>query len=203
MSHLEQIRTFIAIELSQDLKDSLRHLQARLTRQVPERSVRWMRPESIHLTLKFLGDVPAARIARISQAVEVACHGFTRFAFELVGLGCFPNPRRPRVVWVGVYEPTGTLARLQQAVEGELVNLDFKREDRAFRPHLTVGRVQRKASRSDQQRLGEVIAGRKEGSLGSMTVTSVNVMRSDLRPTGAVYTALAQMPLPGERHDLP
>ena len=192
---MEQIRTFIAIELSQDLKDSLNRLQARLKRQVPERSVRWVRPDVIHLTLKFLGDVPTPRLASISRAVEAACQGFDRFAFELVGLGCFPNLRRPRVVWVGVREPTGTLARLQKAVENELAGLGFEPEGRSFKPHLTLGRVQRKASRNDRERLGKLIAEGNVGLLGGMAVTSVNVMRSDLRPSGAVYTALACAPL--------
>jgi 2'-5' RNA ligase len=199
---VEQIRTFVAIELSQGLQDSLKYLQDRLKHQLPERTVRWVRPEGVHLTLKFLGDVPAVRIASISQAVETACRGIGRFTFELVGLGCFPNPRRPRVVWVGVREPTGTLARLHEAVENELVELGFKKEGRPFRPHLTVGRIHRKASRSDQQDLGELIARSSEGLLGDMTVTLVNVMRSDLRPSGAIYTALAQLPLPGGGHDL-
>ena len=200
---MKQIRTFIAIELSQDLKDGLGRLQARLKRQVPERSVRWVRPDAIHLTLKFLGNVPTPRLTSISRAVETACHSFDQFTLELVGLGCFPNPRRPRVVWVGVREPTGTLARLEKAVENELAGLGFEPEGRSFKPHLTLGRVQRKVGRSDRERLGELIAESNVGLLGDMTVTSVNVMRSDLRPSGAVYTALAYVPLGSGQDVLP
>lgn len=199
---MEQIRTFIAIELNRDLKDSLVRLQDRLKRQAPERSVRWVQPAGIHLTLQFLGDVPAPRIASISQAVVTTCHGFGSFTIELAGLGCFPNPHRPRVVWVGVREPTGTLNRLQKAIESALVELDFEPEGRPFTPHLTLGRVQRNAGRSDQQRLGELIAASEVGLLSAMTVSSVHVMRSDLRPSGAVYTVLAQAHLESERHDL-
>lgn len=192
---MEQIRTFIAIELSRELGDGLARLQNRLGGQVPERSVRWVRPEGIHLTLKFLGDVPAPRITSVSQAVEAVCRGCEPFGFELFGLGCFPNPRRPRVLWVGVREPSGTLAHLQKAVENELAGLGFGRENRPFQPHLTLGRVQRRVSQSDLQRLGDLIAGSDVGLLGGMTATSVDVMRSDLRPSGAVYTALAHVPL--------
>ena len=202
MIAVEQIRSFIAIELSQDVKDSLSRLQDRLKRQVPERSVRWVRPGGVHLTLKFLGDVPATRIASISQAVETACRGFSQFTIELAGLGCFPNPRRPRVVWVGVREPTGTLVRLQKAVEGALAELGFKPEGRPFRPHLTLGRVQRKVGHSDRQRLGELIAESDVDLLGRMTVASVNLIRSDLRPDGAVYTVLAHAPLGSGDHAL-
>ncbi len=199
---MEQIRTFIAIELNQDLQDSLTRLQDRLKRQVPERSVRWVQPKGIHLTLKFLGDVPAPRMASVSQAVEAACRGFNPFKIELVGLGCFPNPHRPRVVWVGVREPTGALNRLQKAVESALVELGFEPEDRPFTPHLTLGRVQRNVGQSDQQRLGELIAASDVGLLSAMTVPSVNVIRSDLRPDGAVYTVLARATLGKGTHAL-
>lgn len=192
---MEKIRTFIAIELNQALQDSLNRLQQNLKRQVPERAVRWVRPDGIHLTLKFLGDVPAPRIASISQTVESACRNLSPFRIELTGLGCFPNLRRPRVVWVGVREATGTLLRLQNAIESGLGVLGFAREDRSFTPHLTLGRVQRQADRSEQQRLGDLIAGSDVGSLGDMKVASVSVIRSDLRPTGAVYTTLAHAPL--------
>lgn len=195
---MEQIRTFIAIELSRELKSSLVRLQERLKRQVPERSVRWVRPDGIHLTLKFLGDVPSPRTASVSQAVETACCGFGPFSIELVGLGCFPNSRRPRVVWVGVREPTGSLARLQKAVESELGRLGFAPESRPFRPHLTLGRVQRRVGQDDRQRLGELIASSDAGRLGSMAVSSVDVIRSDLRPGGAVYTTLAHVSLRSE-----
>jgi 2'-5' RNA ligase len=199
---VEQIRTFVAIELTQGLRDSLSHLQDRLKRRVPERAVRWVRPEAIHLTLKFLGDVPAVRIESISQAVEGACHGFGRFTIEVADLGCFPNARRPRVIWVGVREPRGTLLGLQEAIEGALAELGFKPENRPFKPHLTLGRVQRRAGRSEQQRLGELIAHSEVGLLGRMSVTSLNVMRSELRPGGAVYTALARASLGRGKDDL-
>jgi 2'-5' RNA ligase len=192
---VEQIRTFVAIELSQELKDSLGHLQDQLECQIPERAVRWVRPEGIHLTLRFLGDVPATRIDSIARAVEIACRGSDRFTVELIGVGCFPNLRRPRVVWVGVHEPTGTLTRLHKAVENQLAGIGFKPEGRPFRPHLTLGRVQRRVRQSDRERLGQLIAGSKVGLVGRMQATTVNVMRSDLRPSGAVYTALAQVPL--------
>ncbi len=194
---MEQIRTFVAIELSQEVKDGLGRLQDRLKDQLPERSVRWVRPGGIHLTLKFLGDVPSPRITSVSQAVDTVCRSFQAFGIELAGLGCFPNVRRPRVVWVGVREPTGTLARLQKAVEGALAELGFEPEDRPFSPHLTLGRVQRKVSKHDLQRLSKVVAHSDVGLVGRMAVASVSVMRSQLRPSGAVYTALAQTALEG------
>lgn len=192
---VEQIRTFVAIELTDDLLKSLARLQERLERQAPHRAVRWVRSGGIHLTLKFLGDVPKARVPRIIEALELACRGVAPFSFDVAGLGCFPNPRRPRVVWVGVQEPTGALARLHKAVEQELRGLGFVPEKRPFSPHLTLGRVRRNVSSTERQRLGALIEKVDVGKLGRMPVASVSLIRSDLRPTGAVYTELARASL--------
>ena len=112
---MPRLRTFIAIELSSELLNRLQEVQRDLQKRVPPQVVRWVRPQGIHLTLKFLGEVPAERIQAITQAVERACTGVAPFTITAGGLGCFPNLRRPRVVWVGVDEPTGNLSRLQQA----------------------------------------------------------------------------------------
>ena len=194
---MPRLRTFIAIELSSELLNRLQEVQRDLQKRVPPQVVRWVRPQGIHLTLKFLGEVPAERIQAITQAVERACTGVVPFTITAGGLGCFPNLRRPRVVWVGVDEPTGNLSRLQQAVEAQLEALGYPREGRAFHPHLTLGRVQRRAASSEVRELGEKIAAITLGELGQMRVSEVHVMRSDLRPDGAVYTALAVVPLAG------
>jgi 2'-5' RNA ligase len=195
MNAVEQIRTFVAIELTDDLLKSLSRLQERLERQTPHGAVRWVRPEGVHLTLKFLGDVPTTRVPRIAEAVASACRGGAPFSFDVAGLGCFPNPSRPRVLWVGVEEPTGALARLHKALERELAGIGFAPERRPFKPHLTLGRVRRKVNRSDRGRLGALVAESDVGRLGGMTVASVSLIRSDLRPTGAVYTELARATL--------
>jgi 2'-5' RNA ligase len=200
MMPVEQIRAFVAIELNRELLDRLAELQERLQRQVPPHSVRWVRPEGIHLTLQFLGDIAASRVAEISRALETASRDVGPFPFQLKGLGCFPNLRRVRVVWVGIEETTGVLQRLQKAVGHNLAALGYPPEERPFSPHLTLGRVQRSASLSDQQRLGEVIVNSQVETLGRMTADAVYLMRSDLRPTGAVYSALARLPLAKDRY---
>jgi 2'-5' RNA ligase len=108
----------------------------------------------------------------------------------VAGLGCFPNARRPRVVWVGLDEPTGALARLREAVEAEVAPLGFPTERRPFSPHLTLGRVNRRASKSEVREIGQVVAASMVGQIDEMTVTLVSYIKSDLRPTGAVYTTL-------------
>jgi len=183
-------RTFIAIELDEELKGHLRHLQNRLREEMPPRSVRWVRPEGIHLTLKFLGDTPLAQIEAVQAALVKAAAQVGPFRFEVGGLGCFPHSRRPRVVWVGLHEPTGALAELYKAIEAQVAPLGFPTERRAFHPHLTLGRVQRWASKSEVRQIGEIVARSAQGILDEMEVERVYHIRSELRPSGAVYTTL-------------
>jgi 2'-5' RNA ligase len=192
---MEKIRTFIAIELDESIKDGLTQLQKRLEGQAPRGSVRWVRPEGIHLTLKFLGDVPADQIGEITRALQKGCQGFAPFSLSCGGLGCFPNLKRPRVVWVGIQEETGTLAQLQKAIEEHVAPLGYPTEKRKFSPHLTLGRVQKRVGSGDLRRLGELVGASETGTLGQMKVRSVNLIRSDLRPSGAAYTRLAEVEL--------
>jgi len=192
---MEQVRTFIAIELDETINTALTDLQEQLKVKVPQGSVRWVRSEGIHLTLKFLGDVPADRIGEIERALAQACAGFPAFSVSVEGLGCFPDPRRPCVVWVGVREESGTLRRLQKAIEDGMEKLGFAPEGRKFDAHLTLGRTQRRASSGDVRRLGQLVSETDIGSLGQMEARSVSLIKSDLRPTGAVYTRLAAVEL--------
>ncbi|MBM4464248.1 MAG: RNA 2',3'-cyclic phosphodiesterase [Chloroflexi bacterium] len=194
---MEQVRTFIAIELDEKIKAGLTELQEQLKVRVPQGSVRWVGPEGIHLTLKFLGNVPANRIEQIERAIAQACAGFSSFPFSVGGLGCFPDARRPRVVWVGVQEERGTLKRLQKVIEDGMEKLGFAPEGRGFQAHLTLGRTQRRASSSDVRRLGQVVEETDIGELGQMEARAVSLIKSDLRPTGAVYTRLAEVKLEG------
>lgn len=194
---MEKIRTFIAIELNESIKDGLTEVQEQLKGEAPQGSVRWVKPEGIHLTLKFLGDVPADQIGEITGALQKSCQRFAPFSVSCSGLGCFPDLRHPRVVWVGIQEETGTLAQLQKAIEENVAPLGYPTEKRKFSPHLTIGRVQRRVSSGELRRLGELVGASEIGILGQMEVRSVNLMRSDLRPSGAVYTRLAEVKLKG------
>lgn len=195
---MEQIRTFIAIELDEPTKTQLTDLQKRLKVEMPERAIRWVRAEGIHLTLKFLGDVPVTRIERIAEELKEACRGFAPFWLKFGGLGCFPNPRRPRVVWVGIEEETGTLARLQRAIEKRLAPLGYPPEKRPFNPHLTLGRVRSRVRSGELRRVGELIEAADIGLVSEMEARAVGLIRSDLGPSGAVYTPLAEAPLTTE-----
>ncbi len=191
------LRTFIAVELDEAVRAALAATQDELRAVVPRRSVRWVRPQGIHLTLKFLGDTPTGRLEEIKQALVAAASEVAPCSFTVEGLGCFPNPQRPRVIWVGVTEPTGTLRALWRAVETHVAPLGWPTEKRGFQPHLTLGRVQRRASSAERRAIGEVVDGSDVGRLGSMAVRAVSFIRSELRPTGAVYTTLVEARLGG------
>jgi 2'-5' RNA ligase len=187
---METVRTFVAIELSPDVLRKIGALQARIKDEVPPGLVRWVRPEGIHLTLKFLGDVSADRLDAIAEAMQAACAPHPPFSLSIGGMGVFPNPRRPRVVWIGVEEPGGTLLRLQRDVERAISPLGFPAERRRFSPHLTLGRVKQGRTAAELEALGQYTTHARV-RIGEMAVDAVYLMRSDLRPTGAVYSELA------------
>jgi 2'-5' RNA ligase len=189
------VRCFIAIDLSASVKEVLRELGHKLRNQIPRDSVRWGRVSGIHLTLQFLGDVAESDLSQIEAVLVQVSQRHVPFTFTVGDLGCFPNLKKPRVVWVGVQEETGALTALQKDVVQSLVPLGFEPERRAFRPHLTLGRARRDILRADQRRLGEVIAAAGIGELGRVDVGSFLLMRSDLRPDGAVYSRLAKLDL--------
>lgn len=193
------IRSFVAVELDSEVKKRLAEIQRQLKPATPGGVVRWVQPESIHVTLKFLGDVPQERIGDIVAALRQTCAPVAALSFAVSGAGCFPNARRPNVVWIGVEDPTGRLAELQRAVERALNPLGYPPEARPFRPHLTLGRANRSASGADLRKLGEWVSGLNVGVLGQVQAAEIVLMRSDLSPAGARYTPLAHIPLSGAR----
>jgi 2'-5' RNA ligase len=151
---------------------------------------KWVAPQSIHLTLKFLGDIADSRVQPIGQALERACAGVQPFAISLTDMGCFPNPQRPRVIWVGVGGELEPLMQLQRAVEAEVNPLGFEPERRGFTPHLTLARIRDRARPSERLELGQLLSKVKVDTSVTMTVQELSLMRSELRPSGAVYTRL-------------
>jgi 2'-5' RNA ligase len=189
------IRSFVAIELPDAMQLALREVGDRLQLQVPDGCVRWTRVSGIHLTLKFLGNVAEADLPKIQSALAEVAQRHVPFVVTVTGLGCFPNTRRPRVLWVGVEEETGKLKALQRDVEKSLFPLGFEMEKRPFHPHLTLGRTQRSIRSADQSRLAAIVSEANVGQLGRIQVDSFRLMRSDLHPDGARYTLLQAFPL--------
>jgi 2'-5' RNA ligase len=191
----EILRTFIAVPLSEEVIRQLENLERQLKRTTPDRAVSWVKPTHIHVTLSFLGDVLIDRIEPIKRALTVVARHVQPFEYQAGGLGAFPNATRPRVLWVGVQDPTSWLHLLQEAVAEALSNIGFERESRPFSPHLTLGRVRRNASREEVQALGKVLSQTHVDTLGSVSVEALIFFKSELKPSGAVYTPLATFAL--------
>jgi 2'-5' RNA ligase len=191
------VRSFVAIELSDVARQALADLQHDLKAALPPAAVRWTAPQSVHLTLQFLGDVPVEKIETIVEVLRGVCAGAVAFSFELLGLGVFPDRRRPRIVWVGVHEPSGALVALHRNVGQVLAPLGYPPEERAFTPHLSIGRASRDASPRDLTLVGDHVARADVGLIERIPVDHVALMKSDLRPTGAVYVPQAVLQLGG------
>jgi len=191
---MEQVRSFIAIELPDELKEGLAQLEAQLKLGKPS-SVKWVDPSSIHLTLKFLGNIAVDRISAITQAMEKATQGISPFHLEVTGLGVFPNLKRVQVAWVGIGGEIDKLGQIQQRIESSLAPLGFTAESRPFTPHLTLARLRDRASADERQRFGQLIAGTRFEAVYTIKVDSINLMRSQLTREGAIYSRLSSVGL--------
>lgn len=191
----QALRLFIAVELTPDLRQAIGRVQAELQGQLPPRVVRWTHPDGIHLTLKFLGDTRPEQTPAIAQAMRMAAASFEPFTLVVAGLGSFPNPRQPRVVWAGVPAVPKALAGVQRALDLHLAGLDYPRETRPFNPHLTLGRVNDRATLAERQTLAALLSRTQIAELGSLPVQEIVLFRSELRPAGAVYSVQARAPL--------
>ncbi len=186
------IRTFIACEISPKLRERLGREMGRLREAAP--LVAWVKPENVHLTLKFLGDVKEDDLGELFEELEAEAEGFGPFSLEVRGVGAFPNWRNPRVVWAGMGEGAEEAVRLAGLVEDLCVDLGYEAEHRPFRPHLTLGRVKIPAHGH-----GLEGAAREMGGIpfGHIDVDEVVVYMSSLRRTGPVYSPMARFELRG------
>jgi len=191
---MEQTRAFIAIELPDQVKCDLSQLLGKI-RSGRERAVKWVDPDSIHLTLKFLGNIPAEKVVDIARAIGEAAAEAKPFTLELQGLDVFPNLRSPRVVWVGVGGDVRLIRNLQRRIDQALIHLGFPIERREFSPHLTLGRVRDKTTDQERRSLGESIGLMQLESSPPFLVDEVCLMRSTLTSAGAIYDRLASVRL--------
>jgi len=188
------LRAFIAVEISSEVHQAIETKTAPIRAALNPSLVRWVPADNVHLTLKFLGDISAANVEMLAQmlAVEVSQHRIFELGFG--GLGAFPNPKRPRVIWIGIQAPAG-LEALQHGIEAAAATLGYPNERRPFSPHLTIGRVKQNVNSASMQKIRIALEETKVGSLGTNQVNAVHLFKSDLNPTGAVYTRLFTAPL--------
>ena len=187
---MEQIRSFIAVELPDELKFELSQLEAQL-KSGKQSWVKWVNPNSIHLTLKFLGNIAVDKTEEITKAMEEAAKRIPPFYLKIEGLGVFPNLRRVQVVWVGIGGEIDKLSQLQKGIESKLTRLGFASESRPFTPHLTLARLRNQASLDERQRFGQFIASTSFDIDYTMEVDAVSLMRSQLTREGAIYNRIS------------
>ncbi|GCE46870.1 2'-5' RNA ligase [Thermosporothrix hazakensis] len=191
-------RTFIALEMNEAQQRHLSKVIGQVAQALP--GIRWVDPAGIHLTLAFLGELSDEQLAEAISAAEKAASLVTPFSYRLSRLGSFGSQRQPRVVWMGVDEPSGTLLHLHRVLSRELEQRGFEIDKRPFSPHLTLARIKSPLAPTELQALQTVLTGKQQGlvSTESYPVTQINVMKSELFRSGAKYTCLKECVLKTE-----
>jgi len=190
LTEFESLRAFLAIEPPETVRQAMASLQSRLKYSLSG-AISWVRPEGIHLTLKFFGNIAQTDIVRISAAVGPVAARFAPLNLEVRRLGLFPDSRRPRVLWLGLEGDLSALKALQKDCDGELTHYGFSREDREFRAHLTLARIKSTKGLSGLDRLltkGETY------EAGRFQASGMTLFRSQLTPQGAIYSELGAYP---------
>lgn len=187
-------RTFIALELNEALQHYLSGMIRQMASALP--NLRWVDPAGIHLTLAFLGELTDEQLVEAMQAAMVAAQSIATFDYRLAHVGVFGSQRQPRVIWVGIEEPSGTLLRLHRVLNRELEQRGFAVDTRPFSPHLTLSLVKTPLSPEEVQTLQRFIEDRRKfAATPSYHVSHINVMKSELSRVGAKYTCLKAYPL--------
>ena len=183
------IRAFIAVNLSQEILERIDQVSNELRSSLKDVPIRWVPIENIHLTLKFLGNVSTANLEILKDILGKVVSNHHECDISVGGIGAFPKPHNPRVIWIGMEVPQ-ELVSLQKNIEIETARLGYSQEHRPFSPHLTFGRVSRNASTQDVHAIADLLETYKVGFLGAARLKTVYLFRSDLKPDGAVYTPI-------------
>lgn len=181
------MRLFIAVNLEEELKKKIVPLEEELRKTGAD--VKWVEVKNLHLTLKFLGEVEESKVTAIEQIVTPILANFSSFEMRFSGFGVFPSLNYPRVVWIGVKDGGEQLKALSEKIENSLISLGFRKEDRPFTAHLTLGRVR---SAKNKQELIKKIEERENQEIGSQKVEKIYLMQSTLQPTGPIYTPVKE-----------
>jgi len=188
------LRAFIAIQVPAEIQRAIADSTAALKSHLPKMLIRWVAPQNVHLTLKFLGDLSPAALEELAETLKVEVCSYSIFSISVGGLGAFPTPHRPRVIWIGLETPPA-LQVLRRGVETVAARLGYTPEGRPFSAHLTIGRVGQNVSSADLLRIRSMLESTRIGALGTFQVEAVHIFKSDLLPGGSVYTHLYALPM--------
>ena len=194
MAVAETLRVFVAMELTEEARQYLALLTNSLRHEVAH-GIRWVDPHGIHLTLKFLGNIPVAKLDAVAAAMEESGEGTPRFSLSIHSLGAFPGLSAPRVLWAGVQGDLAPLLMVQTRLEESLAARGFPKEGRPFSPHLTLARVRGKLSPADRQHLAAAVESARAQANQELPVQRLSLIESTLTPRGAVYTRRGQISL--------
>jgi 2'-5' RNA ligase len=189
---MARLRTFIGVDLGKPIRDRIVALQETLARTGVQ--VKWVEPENLHVTMLFLGEVEDRAVAEVCRIVQSCTANHPAFPMSVETVGCFPNARRPRVVWVGVGEGAQPLCTLHDELEIPLQDLGYRREERRYTPHITLGRVKSDRPAAD---LSAALSQKAGWKAGETVVKELLVMSSELTSQGPHYTVLSRAKLGG------
>jgi 2'-5' RNA ligase len=193
MSDEKAMRAFLAVDPPEAIFNEIIKIQERLKKTIGG-DIRWVRPEGIHLTLKFFGYVYQSDVANISLVVKNNVANMKALMLNVRNLVAFPSVNRPRVLWLGLDGDTDALISLQVEIDTGFQDYGFKKEERPFRPHLTLARIKEPKGLDG---LAEAVKKNEDYNAGSFTISGLTLFKSELRPTGAIYTKLSHFPFPG------
>lgn len=186
------MRVFIAVELPQKLKEKVAKIQDKIKESDKVNRIKWVSPDSLHITLKFLGEIEKQRLKDVFEVVEKTSSNFCCFSVNIQGMGIFPESGTPRVLWVGIEEGACELFQIVQKLEKDLFERGFAREKKEWKPHITIGRVKQIINKQ----LIKNLVGREKNTEGAkVKVEKISVMQSRLTPQGAIYTPLKRFSL--------
>jgi len=178
-------RAFIAISIPPSVQNKVEKIQDRLKQfKTP---VRWVKPSNLHLTLKFLGNISEEQLEETKKCLSFSSQGIDSFTLRATEIGVFPNKSFPKVLWLGFYEPSGTLQKLVENIENHLKQIGFKPENRKYAPHLTIGRIKPRKGKTE---IFQMIKNEKSIFYDDILVTCYHIIKSDLKPSGPEYSVL-------------
>jgi len=188
------LRAFIAIEIPQHIRTAIELQTTHLRQTLGCDLVRWVPTENMHLTLKFLGDMAASHLSFLKQMLTSTADSHPQFDLQIRGIGSYPTSRKPRILWIGIHGPL-ILTTLQKNIEEGAFRLGYAQEERAFSPHLTIGRVRQNANLSNLPKIRAALDKIQLGNIGETRIDSIHLFKSDLNPGGSIYTKLFSAPL--------